>query len=142
MPSSLKPFFYASGVAIIGASANSRKLSYGILKNLVNSIYQGGIYPVNPGSESILGNPCYADISAVPDPVETCCDRITCIGNTQALEACGKREFKAVVIISGGFKETGDAGSSLEKRCLEIAARFGMASLDLIVWGWSTCTTG
>lgn len=126
MPSSLKPFFYASGVAIIGASANSRKLSYGILKNLVNSIYQGGIYPVNPGSESILGKPCYVDISAVPDPVELAVIVLPASATPEALEACGKRGIKAVVIISGGFKETGDAGSSLEKRCLEIAARFGM----------------
>ena len=49
MTSSLAPFFSAAGVAVIGASSNPRKLSHGILRNLINSTYKGGIYPVNPG---------------------------------------------------------------------------------------------
>ena len=61
MPSSLTPFFKAAGVAVIGASSNPRKLSFGILRNLVQSNYKGGIYPVNPGSSEILGKPCFAD---------------------------------------------------------------------------------
>ena len=70
MPSSLRPFFEATGVAVIGASANPRKLSHGILKNLIDYGYKGGIYPVNPGSEDILGHKCYTDIMAVPDPLD------------------------------------------------------------------------
>ena len=35
MPSSLSPFFNAKGVAILGASTNPKKLSYGILENLL-----------------------------------------------------------------------------------------------------------
>ncbi len=55
MTSSLTPFFEPAGVALIGASSNPRKLSFGILRNLVNSAYPGGIYPVNPGASDILG---------------------------------------------------------------------------------------
>ena len=57
MTSSLTPFFYPAGVAVIGASSNPRKLSYGIMRNLVNSPYTGGIYPVNPGAASRQGVP-------------------------------------------------------------------------------------
>jgi acetyltransferase len=126
MPSSLHPFFEAAGVAVIGASSNPRKLSYGILKNLVSSTYPGGIYPVNPGSTEILTKTCYADIADVPDPVDLAVIVLPVAATPIILEACGKRGIKAVVIISGGFKETGAAGLNLEEQCLEIAAKFGM----------------
>lgn len=122
MPSSLRPFFEATGVAVIGASANPRKLSHGILKNLIDYGYKGGIYPVNPGSEDILGHKCYADIAAVPSPVDLAVIILPAQATPEALEACGKRGIKAVVIISGGFKETGSSGQELEAQCLKIAA--------------------
>jgi acetyltransferase len=126
MPSSLRPFFEATGVAVIGASANPRKLSHGILKNLIDYNYQGGIYPVNPGSEDILGRKCYADIADVPNPVDLAVIILPAPATPEALEACGKRGIKAVVIISGGFKETGAGGTELETQCLKIAADYEM----------------
>lgn len=126
MPSSLRPFFEATGVAVIGASANPRKLSHGILKNLIDYNYQGGIYPVNPGSEDILGRKCYADIADVPNPVDLAVIILPAPATPEALEACGKRGIKAVVIISGGFKETGAGGTELETQCLKIAAEYQM----------------
>ena len=126
MPSSLTPFFDAAGVAVIGASGNPRKLSHGILRNLVNSTYKGGIYPVNPGSPEILGKTCYADISSVPDPVELAVIVLPAAATPETLEACGKRGIKAAVIISGGFKEVGAGGLDLEKKCLDIASHYHM----------------
>jgi acetyltransferase len=111
---------------VIGASSNPHKLSFGILRNLVESIYQGGIYPVNPGSKEILGKTCYADISSVPDPVELAVIALPAAAIPDILDACGKRGIKAAVIISGGFKEVGSEGTDLEKRCLEIASGYQM----------------
>jgi len=111
---------------VVGASSNPRKLSYGILKNLVDSVYQGGIYPVNPGSTEILGKPCYSELSMVPDPVELAVLVLPATATPAALEACGKRGIRAVVIISGGFKETGAGGSDLEAQCLKIASEYQM----------------
>ncbi|MBP9041493.1 MAG: acetate--CoA ligase family protein [Anaerolineaceae bacterium] len=126
MTSSLSPFFNAAGVAVIGASSNPQKLSYGILKNLIHSTYQGEVYPVNPGSKEILGRRCYAHISEVPDPVELAVLVVPAPVTPQTLEDCGKRGIKAAIIISGGFKEVGESGTDLEKECLEIARRYGM----------------
>ena len=89
--SDLTPFFEPAGVAVIGASANPHKLSHGILRNLINSTYSGGVYPVNPSAEEILGKPCYTDITAVPDPVELAVLVIPARATPQTLEACGQR---------------------------------------------------
>ena len=40
-------------MAVIGASTKPRKLSFGIMRNLVNSTYTGGVYPVNPGDHNV-----------------------------------------------------------------------------------------
>jgi acetate---CoA ligase (ADP-forming) len=126
MPSSLTPFFQAAGVAVIGASSNPGKLSFGILRNLIESNYKGCIYPVNPGSSEILGKACYPDISSVPDPIELAVIALPAAATPEIIKACGKRGIKAAIIISGGFKEVGSGGTDLEKQCLEIASSYQM----------------
>ncbi len=126
MTSSLAPFFSAAGVAVIGASANPRKLSHGILRNLLGSKYAGGIYPVNPGESEILGKHCYSSILDVPAPVELAVIVVPVAATPATLEDCGKRGIRAAVIISGGFKEVGQSGADLEKECLRIADKYHM----------------
>ncbi|MDP2966413.1 MAG: acetate--CoA ligase family protein [Pelolinea sp.] len=124
MTSSLKPFFEPCGVAIIGASASSDKLSYGILKNLISYGYRGGIFPVNPKADEILGLPCYPEICQVPSPVDLAVIVLASKLIPSVLEECGKRGIKAATIISGGFKEVGEEGRSLEAEVLKIAAKY------------------
>ena len=126
MPNELLPFFNPRGVAIIGASSNPNKLSFGIIKNLTQYGFTGGIYPVNPNAKEILGLPCYGDISSVPDPVDLAVSVIAGSQTPMVLEACGKRGIRSVTIISGGFREVGDEGAALERQCLDIARQYGI----------------
>ena len=126
MPDSLKPFFSPKGVAVIGASSNPAKLSFGILENLTQYGYTGKIYPVNPKSDEILGLKCYADVRSLPDPVDLAVVVLPSTFAPQVLRDCGDRGIKAVTIISGGFKEVGEEGLALENQCLEIAHHYGI----------------
>ncbi|MDO9085385.1 MAG: acetate--CoA ligase family protein [Anaerolineaceae bacterium] len=119
MQNSLKPFFDSSGVAIIGASNKPNKLSYGIVKNLTLYGYQGGIYPVNPKVDEILGYQCYPDILSVPDPVDLAVIILPASYILPILSDCQKRGIKAVTVISGGFKELGPDGEELEQKVLQ-----------------------
>jgi acetyltransferase len=47
----------------------------------------------------------------------------------QAIEDCSKRGIKALIIGSGGFRETGIKGAELERRCLQIARKNGVRLL-------------
>jgi len=126
MPHDLLPFFAPRGVAIVGASASPTKLSFGILRNMTLYGYTGQIAPVNPRADEILGLKCYPDIASVPDPVDLAVVVLPAPNIPDVLEACGQRGIRAVTIISGGFKEVGEGGASMERTCLEIAARYGM----------------
>lgn len=123
---SLKPFFAPQGVAIIGASATPNKLSFGIVRNMTLYGYQGHIAPVNPKVNEILGLQCYPDIFSVPDPVDLAVIVLPAPAIPEVVEACGRRGIQAVTIISGGFKEIGSGGASLEQQILEIAKRYPM----------------
>jgi len=126
MQDSLKPFFSPDGVAIIGASSKTNKLSYGILRNLTLYGYKGAIYPVNPGSEEILGKKCYPDIRSVPDPVDLAVIVLPANLVLEAVINCAKRGIKAITLISGGFKELGTEGEELEKQLISIIRKNDM----------------
>ena len=125
---SLAPFFTPNGVAIIGASRDPGKLSYGVVRNLADPErgYPGPIYPVNPKADEILGRQCYPDIAAVPDPVELAVLIIPAGLVAGAIEACGQRGIKAAVVISGGFREVGPEGAGARGAMVAIAQRHGM----------------
>jgi acetate---CoA ligase (ADP-forming) len=125
---SLAPFFRPVGVAIVGASRDPSKLSYGVVRNLVDPEhgYPGPIYPVNPKADAILGLPCYPDISAVPDPVDLAVLILPAGLVIDAVDACGRRGIKAAVVISGGFREVGAEGAAREAALVATAARYGL----------------
>jgi acetyl coenzyme A synthetase (ADP forming)-like protein len=132
MQASLLSFFAPKGVAVVGASRDPTKLGYGLARNLVQSNYQGVVHFVNPRLSaaqpggSLLGRPIYASIRDVPDPLDLAILLIPAQLVPQALGECGQRGIRAVIIGSGGFRETGPQGAILEAECLEIAHAFGM----------------
>jgi predicted CoA-binding protein len=55
-------------VAIVGISKNPQKDSHFVGRYLQKAGYK--IVPVNPGSDSILGETCYPDLISIPFPVD------------------------------------------------------------------------
>lgn len=117
----LSPFFSPRGVAIVGASLDPTKLGYGLSRNLVQSGYRGSIHFVNIKGGTLLGRPVYPNLAQVPDPVDMAVLLIPARAVPQAIEDCAARGIHAVIIASGGFRETGPEGAALEQACLEIA---------------------
>lgn len=126
MTSSLRPFFNAKGLAVLGASTNPKKLSYGIVENLIINGYQGKVYPVNPNAEEILGQKAYPSVSAVPDPVELAVVVLPVTIIMETMREIGERGIKTVVIITGGFKELGPEGAQIERSVKALADEYGM----------------
>jgi acetate---CoA ligase (ADP-forming) len=126
---SLKPFFAPLGVAVVGASNDAAKLGYGLARNLVQSGYQGSVHFVNVKGGRLLGRPVYSEISQVPDPVDLAVLLIPAVFIPQTLQACGERGIRAVIIASGGFRETGPDGAKLEDACVDIARQYNMRLL-------------
>ena len=126
MQDNLSYFFKPSSVAVIGASANPAKLSYGILKNLSQYGYRGKIFPINPKTTEILGYPCFASIHDVPEDVDLAVIILPAEMILDVLHDCGAKGVKACVIISGGFKELGAEGKKREEELKSAAHEMGI----------------
>lgn len=126
MTSSLSPFFNAKGVAVLGASTNPRKLSYGIVENLLTHGYAGEVYPVNPNADMILGVKAYPSVLNVPDPVELAVVVLPVAQIIETITQVGERGIKAAVIITGGFKELGPEGAKIELEVKKLADSYNM----------------
>jgi len=122
----LHTFFHPRGVAVIGASSNPTKLSYGVLRNLVTHGYRGSVYPVNPKGGEMMGLPVYPGVAEVPDPVDMAVIVLSAGRTVEALEECGQRGVRAAVLIASGFAELGIGGRERETQLQEVARRYGV----------------
>ncbi|MCX6650633.1 MAG: acetate--CoA ligase family protein [Methanomassiliicoccales archaeon] len=125
----MRELFEPASVAVIGASQEKNKVGHIILANIIESGFQGGLYPINPRYQEVLGLRCYPVITDVPDGVEMAVIVVPAKAVLQVMEDCGKKGVKAVIVISAGFKEVGREGAELEHRLGEVAKKYGMRVL-------------
>ena len=122
----LDAVFRPRSVAIIGASRTLGKVGYVILKNMIECGFKGKIYPINPNADEILGLRCYPSVLDVPGEVDLAIVAIPAGLVPKVAEECGNKGVRALVVISAGFKETGREGARLERRLIEIGAKYDM----------------
>lgn len=127
--SSLDFFFHPRAVAVIGASADPKKLGHAVVDNLVNGGYlKDGhrVYPINPKADAILGQKAYPSVAEVPGPIDLAVIVIPYMLVPEALRGCGRKGIPAVVVISAGFREAGREGLERERELLEISRTYGI----------------
>ncbi|MGE5429749.1 MAG: acetate--CoA ligase family protein, partial [Syntrophomonadaceae bacterium] len=98
-----------------------------ILENILKDDFQGIIYPVNPKERSICGLRVYKYVVDIEDPVDLAVIVYPSSVIHMAVEQCGQKGIKSMVIISAGFREVGGAGIERENKIKEIAAIYGIS---------------
>ena len=125
----LDSLFRPKAVAVIGASSKELSIGNRVIKNLIDFGFKGSIYPINPGADEIRGIKAYKSILDCPDNVDVVHMVIPAKFVPQAVEDCGMKGVKHIIINSGGFAETGAEGAAIEKDFLERARRYGIRIL-------------
>jgi len=123
---SIDILFNPKSIAVIGASSSRGKLGNDVLRNLIDSGYDGRIYPINPKAGEILGLKAFRSIKEVPSQVDVAVIVIPASFVLEAVEECGQKGVKALVIITAGFKEIGHEGIEAEKKLVELAEKYKM----------------
>ncbi len=118
--------FYPKSVAIIGANKVPGTVPNDIIQNILKSDFQGIVYPVSPREKFIAGSKCYKYVSDIEDPVDLAIIVFPSSVAHMALEQCGKKGIKSVIIISAGYREVGGKGIEREKQIIEIAEKYGI----------------
>jgi len=117
--------FNPNSIAVIGASAEEKKVGHAVLKNLLQG-FVGKIYPINPSKNEILSLPSYPSVSVLPDKIDLAIIVIPAKAVADALRDCSKAGVKGVVVITAGFKEVGGEGVDREKEIISIVRNSGM----------------
>lgn len=123
----LDGLFRPKSIAVVGASATPGKIGYTVLQNLQESGYKGKIFPINPKADEILGLKVYPTVNDVPDPIDASVIVVPASLVLQAIEECGQKGVKGLIIITSGFSEVGN--KDLENQIVESANSFGMRIL-------------
>jgi acyl-CoA synthetase (NDP forming) len=117
--------FSPASIAIIGASMDENKIGNVILRNLVSSGFSGRIYPVNPSYSEIMDLKCYPSVKDIGDPTSIAVIVLPAHVVPQTVEDCISAGVKFLIIISGGFAETGPEGKKLSDRILSLIRNSG-----------------
>ena len=115
-----KSLFDPESVAVIGASNNPGSWGGRIMSNLL-APNNRPIYPVNPSSPEIMGQKSFASILDIQEPVDMAAIVVRAELVPNRLKECVQKKVNSALIISGGFRETGETGAAREKEILEIA---------------------
>jgi acetyl coenzyme A synthetase (ADP forming)-like protein len=122
----LKSIFAPASIAVIGASRNSGTIGYDMLRKIIEFGFNGIVYPVNPKARFIHSMRAYRSVLEIPDPVEMA---IICVPKElaiQAVEDCGRKDVRSIIMITAGFSETGAKGAELERQVFERVKHYGM----------------
>jgi acetyl coenzyme A synthetase (ADP forming)-like protein len=124
----LDTFFNPESVAVIGASTNSEKLGYAVVKNLLDGGYskKGKVYPINPTAKEILGFTVYPSVLDVPDPIDLAVIVIPYPHVPEALRTCGQKGIPSTIVISAGFREAGEEGLERELELVQICHEYNL----------------
>jgi acetate---CoA ligase (ADP-forming) len=114
-------------VAVVGASETVGKIGHTVLLNLQKSKYKGGIFPINPKSDEILGYKCYKNVLDVKEPIDAAIITVPAKFVSQLIDDCGKKGIKGLLVITSGFSEVGL--DDLEKEIVDKAHSYGMRLL-------------
>ncbi|MCF2137295.1 MAG: acetate--CoA ligase family protein [Candidatus Thorarchaeota archaeon] len=122
--SDIAPFFNPTKIALVGASADYRKLGNSILMNLLASEIE--VYPITRSRDRVLGVKAYPSLEALPEPVDLVIVVIAARHCPSLMSSIRNAGAKHAVIISGGFSETGEDGKRLEEELVQAAREAGV----------------
>jgi acetyltransferase len=119
--------FNPKSIAVVGTNNVKGTVPYDILFNILKTEFTGVVFPVSPGEKSICSVKAYKYVIDITDPVDLAIIVFPSAVCHMALEQCGQKGIKGVVIISAGFKEVGEKGLEREKQLKQIAEKYNMS---------------
>src|ERR1035438_6126381 len=120
----LDVFFKPQSVAVIVAT-EAPGTGRMLLRNLINTPFGGPVFPVNPRRAHVLGVKAYKSVLDVPEPIDLTVIVTPAQTVPGIIDQCAQIGVKGAIVISAGFKETGEQGVELERQIRSEERRVG-----------------
>lgn len=122
----LAKLFTPDTVALFGASDRKDSVGGVVFQNLLSSGFEGRVFPVNPKHETIQGQKAYASLYEIDEAVDLAVVATPAHTIPDIIEACGEHGIRMMLILSAGFRESGEQGRKLEDKVTQLLRRYGI----------------
>ena len=121
----MKRLLAPRAIAVVGVSESPVRPGSQAVRALLRYGYQGGIYPVNPRYAQYEGLRCYPTLAAIEAEIDLAVIAIPSGGVNPVIAECAAKKVPYAVVLSGGFRESGERGAMLQDELIALAARGG-----------------
>ncbi len=139
---SLRPFFEARSVAVVGASRRRGSIGGELFRNILAGDFTGVAYPVNRTGEAVAGVRAYRSLDEITDTVDLAVVALPAEHVLEAAEQVLRAGVRALVVISAGFAEVGAEGRERQERLLALVRASGGRLIGPNCLGIAVASTG
>jgi len=126
----LATFFNPASLAFVGATEDISKFGGRVMRAVLEFGFKGRVYPVNPRYGTLLGQPCYPSVSALPEAPDHVGIVIAANRVLDTLKQCADKGARFATIFTSNFSETGEAsGRALQDEIVAFARASGIRLL-------------
>jgi len=118
-----------ASIAIVGASNTFTTMGTIQCLNLITNGFSGELMPVHPKEDTVLGKKAYRKISDLPYAPDVGVLVVPTRLVPSMVDEFGRLGTRYLMIVTAGFRETGDGGKELEKELVETARQHGIRFL-------------
>ena len=140
MTADLRCVFDPRTVAVVGASDEPGKVGATLMRNLER--FEGEVVPISSRRETVGGRRAYKRLADVPGGVDLAVAAVPAAAVPDVVEDAAAAGAGAVVVLSGGFAETGPEGTELQDRVVAAARAGDVRIVGPNCLGVQNCATG
>jgi succinyl-CoA synthetase alpha subunit/RimJ/RimL family protein N-acetyltransferase len=122
-------------VVLVGASRREDTVGHRLLRDLLAGDFTGQLYVVHPEADAVLDVPAYRSIIDVPTPVDVAVIAVPAESVLDVVHQCAAARVRGLVVVSGGFAETGPEGLERQRALVRVARANGMRVVGPNSWG-------
>jgi len=122
---SLVPLLRPRVVAVAGASRDPSAIGNVIFRNILQSRFQGSVYPINPKASSIEGVQAYPSLAALPEPPDLVILAVPATKVSALAKRALERGARGLLVLAAGFAEQGPEGARRQDRLLRLTRSHG-----------------
>jgi len=102
----MKKIFNPKSIVLIGASDEKNTVGFGLADNLLKG--KSKIFFVNPFKKEILGEDCFKSVSEIKEKIDLALIAVPQKVVKGVVKECCAKKVGAMIIVSSGFKESGN----------------------------------
>ncbi|MCJ7511077.1 MAG: CoA-binding protein, partial [Dehalococcoidia bacterium] len=128
-PLAIDYIFHPRSIAVVGPSPQLglSGMGAGFVLALQDIGFEGGLYPVNPKHQEVLGLKCYPSLLDIPGPVDHVIFSVPVRAVLDVVEDCVAKGVRSMHFFTAGFSETGEEeGAELERQVVQRARQAGI----------------